>query len=63
MKFEDKLKQLEDIVSALEKGDLPLDKSAELYSKGIELAAQCQKELDDAKLSVKFDEHYQKSSN
>ncbi|MCI5938933.1 MAG: exodeoxyribonuclease VII small subunit [Bacilli bacterium] len=49
MKFEELLKELEEIVKELESGNLSLDDSIKKYQKGIELSAECQKMLEDAK--------------
>lgn len=50
--FEASLEELEKIVSALEAGNVPLDKAIEHYTKGVELQKLCQKKLDEAKLKV-----------
>lgn len=52
MSFEKELKNLEKIVERLEKGSIPLDKAAELYSDGIKASAECRKLLDEAKLKI-----------
>mgnify|MGYP000071298395 CR=1 FL=1 len=49
IKFEELLKELEEIVKELESGNLSLDDSIKKYQKGIELSAECQKMLEDAK--------------
>lgn len=49
MKFEELLKELEEIVKELESGELSLDDSIKKYQKGIELSAECKKMLEDAK--------------
>ncbi len=51
-KFEDSLKQLETIVSQLEKGDLPLEDSIKLFEEGIRLSSACKEELDAAEGKV-----------
>jgi exodeoxyribonuclease VII small subunit len=51
-KFEDSLKQLETIVSQLEKGDLPLEESIKLFEEGIRLSSVCKEELDAAEGKV-----------
>jgi exodeoxyribonuclease VII small subunit len=51
-KFEDSLKQLESIVTQLEKGDLPLEDSIKLFEEGIHLSAVCKEELDAAEGKV-----------
>jgi exodeoxyribonuclease VII small subunit len=52
MQFEEGIKKLEEIVKALESGDLTLEKSVELYSEGMKISADCKKELENAKLKV-----------
>jgi exodeoxyribonuclease VII small subunit len=47
-RFEDALKQLEDIVARLEKGELPLEESLALYEQGIGLARLCHAKLEEA---------------
>ncbi len=50
--FEDRLKQLEGIVSQLEGGNLPLEESLGLFEKGITLSRELQKSLEAASLRV-----------
>ncbi|ESQ91961.1 exodeoxyribonuclease VII small subunit [Asticcacaulis sp. AC460] len=52
LSFEDALKQLEKIVSELESGQAPLEKSLDLYKKGAELKALCEARLEAARLQV-----------
>ena len=52
MSFEDALRALEEIVQQLERGDVPLDQSIDLYSRGEELRAACQKRLDAAQARI-----------
>jgi exodeoxyribonuclease VII small subunit len=47
-RFEDALKQLEDIVARLEKGELSLEDSLRLYEQGIGLARLCHAKLEEA---------------
>lgn len=54
LKFEDGLKRLEQIVDALEKGDLPLEKSIELFEEGKKLSDFCKKKLDEAQSKVEM---------
>lgn len=49
MKFEELLKELEQIVKELESGNLTLDESIKKYQKGIELSNECKKMLEEAK--------------
>lgn len=46
--YETAVKRLEEIVAALESGELSLDKSLKLYEEAAELSAFCQKYLDEA---------------
>ena len=52
MKFEDKLKKLETIVKSLENGNISLSEAADLYAEGVAAAADCKKEIDEAKLKI-----------
>lgn len=50
--FEASVDRLEQIVSALEKGDLSLDASIKLFQEGTGLVNTCTKLLDEAELTV-----------
>lgn len=52
LSFEDALAQLEAIVSELERGQAPLERSIEIYERGAALRAHCEKRLQAAKLKV-----------
>ncbi|MHA7818225.1 MAG: exodeoxyribonuclease VII small subunit [Erythrobacter sp.] len=52
MSFEQALAALEDIVQQLERGDVPLDQSIELYERGEKLRAACQQRLDTAQARI-----------
>ena len=52
--FEATLEELEGIVAKLEGGDLPLEKSLELFERGVHLSRECQKRLDDAERKVEI---------
>lgn len=52
--FESSLKELEEIVSQLEAGDLPLERSLELFERGIKLSRECQKRLDEAERKLEM---------
>ena len=47
-RFEAALKQLEEIVQRLEKGELPLEESLKLYEEGIRLSRLCHQKLEEA---------------
>lgn len=50
--FEKSIKELEEIVNKLEAGDASLSESLELFEKGIKLAKDCNKMLDEAEKKV-----------
>lgn len=50
--FEEKLLRLEQIVRAMERGDVALEESLKLFQEGTELVRSCSKLLEDAKLQV-----------
>lgn len=50
--FEQQLQRLEEIVAALEKGDVPLADSLALFEEGTKLAAACSRQLDQAEQQV-----------
>lgn len=52
LSFEEALGQLEKIVSELENGDVPLEKSIELYERGTHLKAHCEARLKSAEAKV-----------
>jgi exodeoxyribonuclease VII small subunit len=52
--FEESLKKLETIVEKLEKGDLALEESLQLFEAGVGLSASCKKELDEAEGKVQM---------
>ena len=56
MIFEESLKKLEQVLEELQKNDLSLEKSLELYDEGKKLLEICQKQLDEAKLKISFKE-------
>lgn len=51
--FEDNMHRLEQIVRAMERGDVPLEESLKLFQEGTELVRKCGKILDEAQLQVK----------
>jgi exodeoxyribonuclease VII small subunit len=50
--FEASLEALEQIVRELEQGDLPLEKSLELFEQGIRLSRECQERLRQAERRI-----------
>lgn len=51
--FEQNMARLEQIVRAMERGDVPLEESLKLFQEGTGLVRACGKLLDDAELQVK----------
>ena len=51
--FEASMARLEQIVSAMERGDVALEESLKLFQEGTELVRNCQKLLDNAQLQIK----------
>lgn len=52
--YETLIKQLEEVVTQMENGELSLDKSMELYEKGIKLSNKVYKILNDAEGKIKI---------
>ena len=52
--FEANMQRLEQIVRAMERGDVALDESLKLFQEGTELVRSCGKLLDEAELQVKM---------
>lgn len=52
--FEASLEALEQIVRQLESGDLPLEKSLELFEQGIRLSRECQERLSQAERRIEI---------
>ena len=50
--FEQSLARLEQIVSCMERGDVPLEEALKLFEEGTGLVASCTKLLDDAEMKV-----------
>ena len=45
LKFEDKMKRLQEIVDLLDSSDIELDKSTSLYKEGLELSKELKEQL------------------
>ena len=50
--FEQNLRRLEEIVRAMERGDVALEESLKLFQEGTELVQSCGKQLEEAKMQV-----------
>jgi exodeoxyribonuclease VII small subunit len=51
--YETAMKELEDIVARMERGELKLEESLHLFERGMALTEQCRKMLESAELKVK----------
>lgn len=52
--FEEALKQLQDIVEKMERGDLPLEEAVDFFSEGIRLVHFCHQKLTEAENKVQM---------
>ena len=52
--FEASLDELEKVVKELESGDLQLERSLELFEKGMALSESCRKQLEDAETRIEM---------
>ncbi|NOY84007.1 MAG: exodeoxyribonuclease VII small subunit [Nitrospirae bacterium] len=52
LKFETALSRLEETVSVLEKGDLPLEEALKVFEEGIRLSKSCMKTLSEAERKI-----------
>ena len=52
MSFEEAMKELETVVAQLERGDVALDQSINLYERGAELKKRCEAKLKEAEEKV-----------
>lgn len=52
-RFEGALTELEQIVGKLERGELKLEESLQLFERGVALTKACRQSLDSAELKVK----------
>ena len=51
--FEESLRKLENIVDQLDSGEIDLEKSVELYEKGMQLKKICEEKLKKVELQIK----------
>lgn len=51
--FEEALQKLEEIVSRLENGDIPLEESINIFKEGVELTKFCKEKLNEAETQLK----------
>ena len=52
LKFEKAIQRLEKIVNDLEKGELDIDKSLEMFEEGIKMSRICSKKLNEAEAKI-----------
>ncbi len=52
--FEESVQRLEEIVRAMERGDVSLDESLKLFQEGTELVTSCNQLLDNAQMQIKM---------
>lgn len=52
MKFEKAMKRLENIVEELERGELDIDKSLEIFEEGVKMSRVCSKKLQEAEAKI-----------
>ena len=52
LKFEKAMTRLENIVDELERGDLDIDKSLEIFEEGIKMSRLCTKKLNEAEAKI-----------
>ena len=52
--FESSLEELERIVRELEQGELPLERSLELFEQGVALSRECQERLNQAERRIEI---------
>ena len=52
--FEASMDELEKVVKELEAGDLSLDRSLQLFERGMSLSETCRKQLEDAETRVEL---------
>ena len=52
--FEASMERLEQIVKQLEQGDLPLERSLELFEEGMKISGMCRRQLEEAENKVEL---------
>lgn len=52
--FETKIKRLEQIVRAMERGDAPLEEALNLFQEGTNLVKECGAMLEEAEMQIKM---------
>ena len=52
IKYEKEMTRIENIIEELERGDLDIDKSLELFEEGIKMSRLCSKKLNEAEAKI-----------
>ncbi|HET9012814.1 MAG TPA: exodeoxyribonuclease VII small subunit [Gemmatimonadaceae bacterium] len=52
--FESAIAELESVVKTLEEGDLPLEKSLQLFERGVQLSRFCHAQLEEAEKRIEL---------
>ena len=52
LSFEDALRELEEIVTSMERGEVSLDAAVKAFERGTELKTVCQSRLEEARMKV-----------
>jgi exodeoxyribonuclease VII small subunit len=52
--FESAIAELEGVVKSLEEGDLPLEKSLQLFERGVQLSRFCHAQLEEAEKRIEL---------
>lgn len=52
--FESAIAELEAVVKSLEEGDLPLEKSLQLFERGVQLSRFCHAQLEEAEKRIEL---------
>lgn len=52
LKFEEAMQQLEEIVTSLERGDVPLEEALDQFQKGVSLSKFCKETLQNAEQTL-----------
>ncbi|WP_410768264.1 exodeoxyribonuclease VII small subunit [Fontibacillus sp. BL9] len=52
--FEEAMNQLEEIVSQLERGDVPLEQAIDLFQKGMQLSQLCSQKLSQVERKIEM---------
>ena len=52
--FESAIAELESVVKSLEDGDLPLEKSLQLFERGVQLSRFCHAQLEEAEKRIEL---------